>query len=137
MVLGAADRRSVLTEPSFVGRRAELAALTEALNDGRRGRGGVVLLDAESGGGKSRLIDEFTHRTEATNTWLMFGQGVDAAGQRPYQLLEGVTGAIKDAIATDHALRDRLRDALMDHGDAVVQAESVEGGHPASLANAK
>ncbi len=122
VVLGLGDRRSVLTEPSFVGRRAELESLTHALRRARGGHAGLALVDAESGGGKSRLIDEFAHRTEATNTWIVRGQGVDQAGQRPYQLLEGVAAAIRTAAVADPSLQARLALALEDHADALAAA---------------
>jgi two-component system sensor kinase len=122
LVLGLGDRRSVLTEPSFVGRKGELDALAQTLRHTATGHAGLVLLDAESGGGKTRLIEEFAHRSEAANAWIVRGQGVDQAGQRPYQLLEGVATAINHALATDDALRARLREALHEHADAIAAA---------------
>ena len=122
LVLGLGDRRSVLTEPSFVGRKGELDALGQTLRHTSVGHAGLVLLDAESGGGKTRLIEEFAHRSESTDTWIVRGQGVDQAGQRPYQLLEGVAHGIAQAVITDDALRDRLRQALDEHADAIAAA---------------
>jgi len=63
LVLGLQDRRRTLTEPAFVGRAAELAALEAHVERARRGRGGLVLLEGESGGGKTRLLDELAQKS--------------------------------------------------------------------------
>jgi serine/threonine protein kinase len=64
LVVGAYDRRERLTEPGFIGRTRELTALTAAVEDARRGTGSLVCLEAESGGGKTRLLDELARRAE-------------------------------------------------------------------------
>src|SRR5262249_38129610 len=51
IVIGARDNRPVLTEPAFVGRTAELAVLAHTVDFAGAGDGGLVLLEAESGGG--------------------------------------------------------------------------------------
>ncbi len=45
---------------AFVGRRAELEALSSTLGAAAGGRPATVLVGAEAGGGKSRLVAEFT-----------------------------------------------------------------------------
>jgi two-component system sensor kinase len=52
IVVGTRDNRPVLTEPAFVGRAAELALLAHTVDVAGAGEGGLVLLEAESGGGK-------------------------------------------------------------------------------------
>src|SRR5262245_55911566 len=54
---GGVTRRVV--SAVFAGRQAELAVLAGALEDAAGGLPGVVLVGAEAGGGKSRLVDEF------------------------------------------------------------------------------
>ena len=44
---------------SFVGRRAELTQLDECLTHALAGRGSVVAVEGEAGGGKTRLIEHF------------------------------------------------------------------------------
>lgn len=72
-ILRQADVSSLLPRPSremqlrssgqpwllFLGRRAELAALGEALESSRDGEFALVLVEGEAGIGKSRLLDEF------------------------------------------------------------------------------
>ena len=54
----------------FVGRRAEMEVLPEALARARAGRGQVVALVGDAGVGKSRLVWEFTH-SDCTEGWLV------------------------------------------------------------------
>src|SRR5581483_6250864 len=74
--------------------------------------GGVVLLEAESGGGKSRLLDELAVRCVAGETVVLRGQGVDQAARRPFQLLEGVAEGLVVAAERDPQLAERLRQDL-------------------------
>jgi signal transduction histidine kinase/tetratricopeptide (TPR) repeat protein len=110
--LGMNDRRATLTEPAFVGRRDDLATLLAATRDAATGNGGVTLLEAESGGGKSRLLDELAARCLDTETVVLRGQGVDQAARRPFQLLEGVADGLVAADERDPAVGERLRERL-------------------------
>src|SRR5205807_563651 len=58
LVVGQSDLRRTLTEPAFVGRGRELVELDALWQQARDGRGGLILLEAESGGGKTRLLVE-------------------------------------------------------------------------------
>src|SRR6185312_14078925 len=68
IALGLADHRATLTEPAFVGRTAELADLLALVREAAAGHGGVVLVEAESGGGKSRLLEETAGRCAESDT---------------------------------------------------------------------
>ena len=91
---GAAAARPVLTEPGFVGRAAELAALQAALDAAARLGGRLVCVEGESGGGKTRLLDELAGRQGPSGAWVLRGQGVDASAQGPFQVLGGVVEGI-------------------------------------------
>ncbi|MEX2551585.1 MAG: AAA family ATPase, partial [Actinomycetota bacterium] len=119
VMIGLHDRRSVLTEPAFVGRTSELATLNEHLNRARAGRGALFYLAAESGGGKTRLLEEFAGQASSSGAWILNGQGVDQAAQHPYQLLEGVAKDINSAIQSDEQLLERLLHRLGDRAEAV------------------
>src|SRR6266567_5544424 len=56
---GVISRR---VSPVFVGRETEIETLVGALDEAAGGMPGTVLLGAEAGGGKSRLVAEFTAR---------------------------------------------------------------------------
>lgn len=124
VVIGLHDRRQVLTEPAFVGRLAELSLLGGFIRQAREGAGGLVLLEAESGGGKSRLLDELAQQSRQT-AWILRGQGVDQAAQRPFQLLEGVVDGIVAACDDGPEVEARLRSQVGDRADAV--AASLPG----------
>ncbi|HEY0002079.1 MAG TPA: AAA family ATPase, partial [Actinoplanes sp.] len=58
--LGTSDELAAVDQVPFVGRERELATLDERWRAARRGRGGVVLVEGAPGGGKSRLVQQFT-----------------------------------------------------------------------------
>ncbi|RKH57451.1 GAF domain-containing sensor histidine kinase [Corallococcus llansteffanensis] len=112
LVTGAHDHRQSLTEPSFVGRREELATLERELahasTEGARG----VVVEGESGGGKSRLLEEFSARATGHRAWVLHGQAQDQAAQRPFQLFAGVADGIAQAVEEQPALGALLRERL-------------------------
>ena len=65
---------------AFVGRELELAALTGALDDGVRGRGGTVILRGESGIGKSRLAEEAASLAADRGYTVVWGRSWEAGG---------------------------------------------------------
>ena len=131
--VGTRDRRETLAEPTFTGREEELAALEGHVAATIDGRGGVVLLGAESGAGKSRLLAELTRRVSG-RVRLFHGQGLDQAAQRPYQVLSGV---VRDVLHGDDRAVEDLRERLGDDAAAVAvafpelgSALGVEGTEP-------
>jgi len=121
-VVGLHDRRLTLTEPAFVGREQELAALQQQLDLAQTGRGSLVLLEAESGGGKSRLLAEFAQRGAQHGAWILRGQGLDQAAQRPFQLLTGVVEGLIAASSREPGLDEKLRTSLGNHREAACSA---------------
>ena len=122
IIIGLRDVRSSLTPPAFVGRDDELSYLTRHLEAARRGEGGLVFVAAESGGGKTRLLEHFAGQAARLGAWILQGQGVDQAAQRPYQLLEGVAAGLGLAAADDPGLAASLRGQLGDRAEAVAVA---------------
>jgi PAS domain S-box-containing protein len=102
VVVGHSDRRQTLTEPAFIGRNAELAALHAERQEAGRGQCRVVLLEAPSGGGKTTLLDEFEQGSLADGALVLRGQGLTHATQRPFQILEGIARGI---VAATHVIR--------------------------------
>jgi two-component system sensor kinase len=121
IVIGAHDNRPVLTEPAFVGRATELEVLARTVDVASAGEGGVVLLEAESGGGKSRLLDELALRV-AADAWVLRGQGVDQGAQRPFQVLDGLVHEIESAAHADASVGFAIRAAVGDRADSAVAA---------------
>ena len=119
---GMHDRRQVVTEPAFVGRAEELRTLTAAVDRARAGEGTLVLVEAESGGGKTRLLDELAIEAAQKGVWVLRGQALHQAALRPFQLLDGVVNEVVRAAARDPLLAGRLQRVLGDLGDAVAAA---------------
>ena len=64
----------------FVGREAELAALTADLDAALAGRGGVVLLAGEPGIGKTRLAEELAAQASARGALVLWGRCWEGEG---------------------------------------------------------
>jgi signal transduction histidine kinase/tetratricopeptide (TPR) repeat protein len=124
VVVGARDGRRTLAEPAFVGRQAEMRALARELARTRdaRGESRVVLLEAESGGGKTRLLDEFAARAARDGVRVWRGQAVDQAAQRPYEVLTGVAAGVLAAAQADPAFAEAVRARVGDRSDALCAA---------------
>ena len=82
-------RESFLQAAAFVGRKAEMEQLTEALTQAINGTGSSWLVGGESGVGKSRLMDELRTQALVENTLVLRGQAVEGGGL-PYQLWRDV-----------------------------------------------
>jgi PAS domain S-box-containing protein len=122
LVVGLHDQRRSLTEPAFVGRTVELAALDLQLARLRQGEGGIVLLAAESGGGKTRLLAEMAQRSARQGHRVLRGQGEELTGQRPFQVLVGVIADLIACARQDPSLGSLLRQRLGDHHAAACAA---------------
>lgn len=122
LVVGLHDRRWTLTEPAFVGRDQEATTFLDQLNRTQEGRGGLVLLEAESGGGKSRLLSEFALRGAQQGAWILRGQGLDQAAQRPFQLLTGVADGVIATARLEPEVVEKIRSRLGDHLAAACSA---------------
>jgi signal transduction histidine kinase/CheY-like chemotaxis protein/tetratricopeptide (TPR) repeat protein/tRNA A-37 threonylcarbamoyl transferase component Bud32 len=122
LVVGLQDRRRTLTEPAFVGREQELARLMAQMQRAKIGEGDLVLLEADSGGGKTRLLAEFALRSAQQGLWVLRGNGLDQAAQRPFQLLTAVAEGLLAAARHDPALAELLYKRLSDHQEALCAA---------------
>lgn len=127
IVVGMRDHRATITEPAFVGRQEELAVLDRELERARTGQAAMVLLEAESGGGKSRLLEELAHRSGAGGAWILRGQGLDQAASLPFQVLTGVAEEVLEAVRADGDLASALSTRLADHADTITSALPMLG----------
>ncbi len=119
IVIGAHDRRQTLTEPAFVARARELADIDEQISRARRGQARLVLLEGESGGGKTRLLSETTHRAASQGFWALWGQGTNEVARQPFSLLSGIVDGFLSAAAADPALLPAMRARLGDSASSV------------------
>lgn len=136
ITIGSRDQRQVLTDPSFVGRNNELQAIRDAFQSAAGGEGGLLFLEAESGGGKSRLLDEFVKSTIQAHPLILRGQGIDQSARMPYQLLVGVADSLCRSFQKNAEFLDRLRVQLKDQAPSLATAlpelSALLGDNPAS-----
>ncbi|HET6280186.1 MAG TPA: ATP-binding protein [Polyangia bacterium] len=121
IVIGSRDQRPTLTEPAFVGRAGELGALGSEVERARHGHGRLVLMQAESGGGKTRILQELSIKSWH-NAWVLRGQGVADEAPRPFQMLAGVAEQIMAVARAEPDYARALRHRLADDRDAVAAA---------------
>jgi len=135
IVLGLHDRRRTISEPEFVGRAAELEAFDSIIERARAGQGGVVVVEAESGGGKSRLLDEFALHAAQRGACTLRGQGLDQIARRPLEMLRGVVTDLVAATDLDpefaKLVRDRIGDAAAAATTALPELARALGDRPA------
>src|SRR5215469_2494162 len=78
------DMASGMASPVFAGRAAEFGLLERALDAAVGGTAGAVLIGSEAGGGKSRLVSEFTDRVRDRALVLAGGCVEVSAAGLPY-----------------------------------------------------
>jgi signal transduction histidine kinase/CheY-like chemotaxis protein len=122
VIVGACDRRVTLTEPAFVARAQQVAALDLQIGNAIAGRGAVVRVEGESGAGKSRLLAETLRRAARRGCWALRGQGTSDVAQRPFNLLDGIVEAFLAAVQSRPDLAQRVRDGLGGYCTAVAAA---------------
>ncbi|HEY2838954.1 MAG TPA: ATP-binding protein, partial [Pirellulales bacterium] len=120
VVIGGHDKRFTLTGPSFVGRGEQMRALDAELEQARAGAGGLVLVECESGGGKSRLLDEAARGAARAGYWVLRGQGTSEVAQRPFRLLSGIVDGVLAAVRSQPELAEALRSRLSGYQDAIL-----------------
>ena len=75
----AAPRPATDVDDDFVGRGAELLAVTDAIGRADRGRGQFVVVTGEAGSGKTTLAREIARRARANGARVLFGRCSDEA----------------------------------------------------------
>jgi two-component system sensor kinase len=122
VAFGIHERREAPTEPALIGRRREIGLLEAELRAAREGRGGLVLLEADSGGGKTCLLREVADRASVRGFWILWGQGLDRTGQRPFQILAGLAQRLVSERDRDPQSTRALAERVGDHREAVADA---------------
>ncbi len=130
---GASSRRhvrSVGRHERLVEREDELFAIDRALGASLRGKGGVVVIEAPAGKGKTRLLAAAGDRARQLSIQVLGAQGTELEQEFPYgvavQLFEPLW------VSSDPDTRVRLS-----AGPALAAAELLEHGGPAPGASAE
>jgi tetratricopeptide (TPR) repeat protein len=112
LVIGLGDQRTTLTEPGLVGRADEIARIDAAIAGAARGQGSLVRLEARSGDGKSRILDEAALGAEQRGHRVFRTEAHELEAPRPFAMLEGLAASILDAAAEDEVYAAALADSL-------------------------
>ena len=83
-------------ESLFIGREQERAALAERLDEVLEGSGGVVLLEGESGVGKTRLLAEVVEAARWRGMDVMWGRSSPSGGRPFAPLADALKSGITD-----------------------------------------
>jgi DNA-binding SARP family transcriptional activator len=82
-------------EASLIGREVQWKAMAAAWRRAKRGQGRIVLIEGESGVGKSRLADEFLRWVVAEGGTVLRGRSHDRRAGIPYEpVVEALRGAL-------------------------------------------
>src|SRR5262249_44803051 len=122
LVVGLSDQRRNITEAAFVGRSHELEQIDEQIERVAQKQSSLVVIEAESGGGKSRLLDEIAHRSRRHGVWVLTGHAETQIGQRPFQLLDGIVDEVISTAGPDRNRAAAIRLALGEQTEAVAAA---------------
>ena len=77
-----------MSVPELIGRRSELAVLTDALADATAGTGRLVLVEGDAGVGKTRLVQEFADRAARDGATVLSGGCPQLEADIPYAAFE-------------------------------------------------
>ncbi|MBV9282917.1 MAG: AAA family ATPase, partial [Chloroflexi bacterium] len=103
---GGREDRDVGTVP-FVGREREWSALFAAFERSQAGRTEVVILEGETGMGKSRLLSQFLHAARRAGADVVLGRAFETVGELPYApLVEALRARLDEENAPDDLLSD-------------------------------
>lgn len=112
LILGTMDCRETLIEPAFVGRTSDLCVMESELNAVSQGNSRTLLVTANSGLGKSRLLLEISRMAVSAGYRVLRGQGHNQIGLAPLTSLRGTLSQCIEAIRQDADLKAQLHSEL-------------------------
>jgi signal transduction histidine kinase len=123
--VGSRDRRATLTEPALTGRENEVAFLHRGLADATRGVSATVTLEAGSGGGKTRVLEEFRERAVLAGARVFRGGGLEQSEQRPLQMFAGLVEDVIEYARAAPSFAARLGSRLA--GESALLCDALPG----------
>lgn len=88
--------------PVLIGRRAELQALTRALDAAGQGQGSAVFVSGDPGVGKSRLVREATAVAAERGFFVLVGRATESSVPVPFRpITEALMGAARGGVVPD------------------------------------
>lgn len=111
-VIGLGDVRSTLAEPGLVGRTEELVLMNALIGLAARGRGALVRLEAESGDGKTRILQEAALTASQRGDRVFRAEAHELEAPSPFAMFERLAASILEAASEDGAFADHLARTL-------------------------
>jgi DNA-binding NarL/FixJ family response regulator len=107
--------------PELIGRRSELAVLTDALADASAGTGRLVLVEGDAGVGKTRLVQEFADRAAVSGATVLSGGCLQLEADIPYAAFdEALPGSFFTGTADRASEFRRVAETIAGAGQPVV-----------------
>ncbi|HSD88780.1 MAG TPA: protein kinase [Kofleriaceae bacterium] len=108
--------RGYVASAALVGRKAEMATVRQRLRKAVTGTGSLVVIEAPSGGGKSRLLREAVFEAQLAGASVISVDGA-VAGHRPYGLVREIARRLlevapDDATSAARPWANQLREAI-------------------------
>ena len=110
--MGTTDVRSSIIEPNLIGREHEIASFSDELQNGTKGMAGFVSMEAVSGCGKSKLLEEYALLAKQTGCWVINGIGQSDVAPRSFQLLDDLISQVGDRCRREPEFQIHLQDKL-------------------------
>ena len=109
--------------PSFVGREHEIAVIEAFVEEARNGRGGLLVLEAEAGGGKTSLIRHALSRATASSKITVFAGEGDPNDPRALRCLGDALGCrVTSADPVRAKIAELLRSSSADRREGMTAA---------------
>ena len=121
-VIGQADNRQTLTQPMFIGREAEIDTLKDHLKQVGLGESRCICIDAESGVGKSRFLQEVVGVARHEGFWVLRGQSSRDQDTRPFAGIADILDEIVFAVSLDEVFQASLKSELADYETEICTA---------------
>lgn len=135
--IGTTDFRTELTTPSYIVSGDEILQWRQQINLLSIGKGSLILLEALSGGGKSRLLEEFEVVSRRMKVRIIRGQGLDQAAKTPFQMLEGLAAEVMKLQHEAPEVAQKIKEELEQYKDALCtalpQLTGIFGSEPSQL----
>jgi tetratricopeptide (TPR) repeat protein len=111
-VIGLGDVRWTLADPGLVGRTEELVLMNALLGLAARGRGALVRLEAESGDGKTRILQEAALTSSQRGDRVFRAEAHELEAPRPFAMFERLAASILEAASEDDSFAEHLARTL-------------------------
>ncbi|QDS87946.1 Autoinducer 2 sensor kinase/phosphatase LuxQ [Rosistilla ulvae] len=121
-VIGTADRRTVLIEPAFVGRQEQTNELRLGIEDAHCGRFHKILMVAESGMGKTRMLNEISTAAARKGFLILNGRSTQHAAQQPNAAWLQMVDQLAKFLANDGLLCEQTARRMEGFREEVITA---------------